>query len=295
MTKNSPIIFQVRWERKLVFVLPFSKKLHRKKNGGLVDIKVNTEWHKRISPEEFHFETLPDKTYTILIKPHNDKYFAGWSRWFHWFKSDTFIRASLRRILSDPDYGYVKSETEIGNNFRREQYAMCPCLETIPPEDLNGDFTEIGTNFRFAQYLGLNRLQQIAKPSLPENIKKIGAGFRMAQYTTIENTLPSILFDLVNGLSYDVLFEKNLRIFSKVPEKYRNYEMCLAAISSPENTSVGILNSVPLKHKTEELCKAAVTMNGISLIGVPRKYKTPEICEIAVKQNPKAIEFVPKT
>jgi len=155
MQKEVPIIFQVlatgqhyyNKRRYMLYIclggsdtefkLPCAKKLLRKRNGGLVDVKINTEWQKGVSPEDFSVKLLPNRLTTILIKPHEGKYFAGWARWFNWEKSEDRHKIVLKKVISDPDYAHIKSEKEIGNNFRANQYSGCKNLEGIPPSDID--------------------------------------------------------------------------------------------------------------------------------------------------------------
>jgi len=210
MIKNEPIIFQIYndEEEQGKFVMPYNEDLLIKRPNGRknirVDIKVNAEWHTNIYPFEFEIYLAAKEGKTILIKPHNDKYFAGWGRWFTWDHRKTSVAFNwqkpksrigfliktaharlknklLTAVLSDPDYAHLESETKIGDNFRRNQYFFCLNLTTAPHEDLDDEFEEVGDNFRTNQYIGCGSLKN--KPiEVAPNVKKAGKGFRYKQY-----------------------------------------------------------------------------------------------------------------
>ena len=146
--------------------------------------------------------------------------------------------------MSDPDYAYLKSEAEIGDDFRMEQYSGCSNLELVPDEDLDGDFTEIGNNFRRNQYNNCRNLQKRARTSLPCGIKKVGDSFRRSQYDSFDliirgmngnNSAAGVLQDLENGLSFEALLKNNVWILTIVPrefiEKSMTYEICIDVLS----------------------------------------------------------------
>jgi len=143
MRKDEPIIFKLynSHDEYRKFKLPYRKDLLVERDDGkihvVVDIKANTKWYKDIIPDEFEIHLAPKQSMTILIKPHNDNYFAGWGRWFNWGaefdekcswwweKIKPYQEARnkmLTAVLSDPDYAHLQSETKIGDNFRNEQY-----------------------------------------------------------------------------------------------------------------------------------------------------------------------------
>ena len=77
MQKNLPIIFQVKTdENPVVFSIPDNNYFNENETQ-LVDRKINSEWQRGVKPKDFKAELFPNKTYTILIKPANDEYFAG--------------------------------------------------------------------------------------------------------------------------------------------------------------------------------------------------------------------------
>jgi hypothetical protein len=193
MIKDEPIIFTVRnfdnyaWK----FRIPYDKDFNTLKPDGrihvFVDIKVNMVWYKNVLPDDIGFDFMPGQSLTILVKPHNDEYFAGWGRWFRWedcmTKKNIVGRSyNLVAVLSDPDYAHLESETEIGDEFRARQYSDCINLIVAPNENLDEEFEEIGENFRYGQYSNCVSLAKKPIEVFPKSVKKIGRWFRKDQY-----------------------------------------------------------------------------------------------------------------
>jgi hypothetical protein len=218
MVKNEPIIFQLQnkeqsdlWrlhelfgvspsDKPYKFKLPYRTDLLVKSPDKQwhisVDIKVNTKWYKNITiiKSTFAIDLELEKSITVLIKPSDDNYFAGWGRWFNWgqpmsppWSSHQYEydyreqRRMLVGVLSDPDYAHLKSETEIGNNFRAAQYEYCENLRVAPFEDLDCTFDETSNGFRKHQYAWCESLTQ--KPIEVNPVVRVRSNdFRQGQY-----------------------------------------------------------------------------------------------------------------
>jgi hypothetical protein len=96
-----------------------------------------------------------------------------------------------------------------------------------------------------------------------------------------------------------------------VPIKYRNLEICLAALAN--SGFVGdslddvirykpnkfctygniVLDQIPLALRTPEVCREAVRRNGYSLKNVPKMYRTLSLCELAANNNRLSIKYIP--
>jgi len=262
-----------------------------KEEGFCADIKVNTTWYNNVILNDFELDLAAGQYLTILVKPHNDKYFAGWGRWFNFYSLGGWrfngIRNLLVAVLSDPDYAHLESETKIGENFRSSQFYNCQNLKIVPSEDVwDGDFEEIGNCFRQEQYWGCNSLKIRPKEAIPEGIKKIGTDFRLGQYWRIDDYL-----DLQNGSKeyWQAVLRRNDRLFINVPDELKTKEMCEIAIKA----NFCLLKYVPDTLKTEEICKMALDISIFALKFVPEKFKTEEICKMAVEKEGGTLEFVP--
>jgi GTPase SAR1 family protein len=138
MPQNEPIIFKIfnPADETRQFRLPFYWSVlndkSKKTDIYYMDVKVNTEWHKKVLPYELFFDMSPKKSYTILVKPHNDNYFAGWGDWYSW--SGSLNTDLLTAVLSDPDYAHLENGTDLGEYFRRLQYQGCENLTIAPTE-----------------------------------------------------------------------------------------------------------------------------------------------------------------
>jgi len=271
MIKNEPIIFKIydngknKENRKYYyFRLPYLES--RKIDGfdAILDIKINTKWYKKVNPKSFKIRLDFGKIYTILMKPHNDEFFAGWARWFCWGfpfmdlkyvnKLEKYLPAMFRltEVLFDSDYAYLESETKIGDNFRNGQYMGCAYLKFVPNEDLDGDFDEIGDDFRYAQYLCCYELKKHPKESFPiKNVVKVGKNFQGWKHKNIT---------AMNNLTYKYL---------KIPTWG-----CTIPFQ------VGCLQHLPEELINYEVCKNAVEKDTLEIQYVPKKIMTKEMNEI---------------
>jgi hypothetical protein len=278
MIKNEPIIFQVRnpneYEARLK--IPYRKDLRvespEKRLFVCFDIKANTEWHKNIIPDEFNIRLAAKQSMAILIKPSNDKYFAGWGRWFNWHKN--LWCKFLTAVLFDPDYAHLKSETEIGNDFRARQYANCSNLTLAPNEDLDGEFEEIGENFRSKQYDFCESLINRPKELMPIISKEIGENFRYEQYRCAGFVCDFINAEQKNDEFFlEMLFKNNPRIFKNIPDDLKTEIMCKIAIEKDR----GNFQYVPKDFMTTKMCKTVVEDNIYFLKYVPENLRTEEM------------------
>ena len=294
MVKDEPIIFQVYNCKDFVyrFKIPYRLDLAAKRPCGrlhvCVDVKVNFEWHYNVFLDDITFDLLPGRTTTILIKPHNDEYFAGWGRWFCWSIKNNELRWSTQRemltaVLSDPDYAHLESENKIGDNFRKKQYECCYNLEIAPNEDLDGEFEEIGNRFRQEQYYRCNSLKIRPKETIPTMLKKIGYAFRDQQYGYRSNII-------INEEQKDdevflkMLFENNRRIFLDIPTELKTEIVCKVAVEADGNN----IANVPENLKSADLYKIAVKSSRFALKHVPENIKTEEFlidCGINLTEN----------
>jgi len=330
MKKNEPIIFKICnfEEVNKKFIIPYRKELC--KNAEFFDIrfdvKINSKWHKNILPDELELDVAPKQSFTILIKPHNDLYFAGWGRWFNWNCNDWLMhtlfpkplspeekrrrridikrRGMLTAVLSDPDYAHLESETKIGENFRAHQYSGCKNLELVPHEDLDGEFEEIGKGFRSSQYSSCCFVFEInAMPieKTPVGVKKIGKSYRRGQYynDSLRNTPERVLPEFVNPNQKDadkflrLLLENNCWILQHIPECMKTEDIYKFAIEK----DLSALKYIPDYLKTEELCKAAIEKNSSvfsSLKYIPDCLKTEELCKAELEKQSCLLEFVPE-
>jgi len=270
MQKDVPIIFQLynQLGDSMDFWMPCMKRIYTE-NDKRIDVKVNSQWHENVIPQEFHFKIYDRKNCTILIKPHNDEYSAGWANWFNWrggYMEWNNRNSLLKNVLSDPDYAHLKSETEIGDDFRMGQYSGCVNLECAPPEDLDGEFKEIGAYFRAEQYQGCHSLRAKPKETLPSGIKKIAHGFRAGQFSS--------------------------EYFPDYFNPYQNEQPEFWWILLKYNSS--LLEKVKAENLTEEICKIAVEIDCFSLRFIPEELKSEEICETAVRKDNHTFAYVPK-
>ena len=99
-----------------------------------------------------------------------------------------------------------------------------------------------------------------------------------------------------------------------IPEKYRDYNICLEAVKqngfalyyvpkelrTKELCEIAVqqngyaLEYVPDELITKELCELVIQRSGLSLFYVPARYKTKEFCELAVSHNGYALKYVPE-
>ena len=75
------------------------------------------------------------------------------------------------------------------------------------------------------------------------------------------------------------------RELSKIPVKFRSYEICLLAVKQ----NSGALCSVPNTILDCHLCVLAIKRNGMLISDIPNKFCTYELKLEAVKQNPSAL------
>jgi len=325
MRKNEPIIFKVYnfHDDFCKLKLPYRKDLLVVRDDGkthvVVDIKANTKWQKNIIPDEFEILLAPKQSMTILIKPHNDNYFAGWGRWFNWgaklnethSRSEWWDRAGpyrsarnelLSAVLSDPDYAHLQSETNIGDNFRCGQYSRCQYLTLAPDEDLDGEFEEIGKNFRNSQYADWGRipLKNLPKESMPTGIKKIGENFRHNQYD--DKPIPKLVefVQKSNAEFTEILLENNLWIFEYISDEFK-----LEFLQKHDAEFIGEMfkeNRWIFKHIPDEFflkCNAElweilIEKNHWIFKNTAAELKTKEMCKTAVKKDKTAVNYVPE-
>ena len=75
------------------------------------------------------------------------------------------------------------SITQIGSNFRGSQYSRCETLSNSTEEYLSNSITTIGGSFRSQQYYNCSKIQQVSIEVLPDLITNIGSSFRYWQYS----------------------------------------------------------------------------------------------------------------
>ena len=81
----------------------------------------------------------------------------------------------------------------------------------------------------------------------------------------------------------------NISVFRKIPDKFKNKEMCKMAVEKNGNS----LEFVPNYWKTEELCTIAVGQNMAEYVfkHVPDELKSEELCKLAISKNADAIAY----
>jgi hypothetical protein len=299
MIQDEPIIFKVCNPDSVLckFKIPYLKELlvenPRGKREVRMDIKVNTVWHKNVLPSDLEFDLMPGQFLTILVKPHNDEYFAGWGRWFHWNwdgNPQTEMTRFLSAVLSDPDFAHLENETKIGEYFRAFQYANTP-ITTAPNEDLDDYFEEIEIGFRASQYAGCEHLTAKPDEKTPLGLVKIGGFFRNSQYGG-KFTPDFIPPDLIESATFHkILLKNNMEIFKEILDELKTEEMCEMALKADV---VNFAGYVPDRLKTEKICKILVASDRFrGLQYVPESAMTQKICDIAVKNNATNLEHVP--
>jgi len=88
-------------------------------------------------------------------------------------------------------------------------------------------------------------------------------------------------YDVEYVIYRNQVFRKPALLFH-VPDKYKTYELCLAAFVLDD---VASLQYVPREHKTYELCMTAVKCCGTNVYFVPEEHKTVELKAYALQSN----------
>lgn len=122
----------------------------------------------------------------ITIIPADGKYSAGWGRaWSYGTSrgSDSREGYHLRKVINDPDWAHVLSETETGDYFRAYQFRGCSNLTEPVPEAMPNTVKKIGDYAFYYQYRGCYNLQYPAVEYYSENVEGyVGTHFRAYQY-----------------------------------------------------------------------------------------------------------------
>lgn len=142
--------------------------------------------------------------HTITIIPADGQYTYGWGRaWAHGSSSSGLSSSALKRVLNDPDWAHIETETSIGNSFRAYQFRNCNGLITPVPESMPNSILTIGNNAFFHQYDGCSLLEYASSEYVSENAEGIiGDNFRSYQYSGCREILsaaPEIMSNKIIG------------------------------------------------------------------------------------------------
>jgi hypothetical protein len=130
---------------------------------------------------------LADTEHIVEIIPTDGLYTVGWGVAFGFQNgtsgaNNTVNKNKLSRVLSDPDFAHLYTETNTGNYFRSYQYSACANLTKAAQETMPSTVTTIGTYFRNYQYNGCVSLTTAPDENLPNTLTTIGSRFRSNQY-----------------------------------------------------------------------------------------------------------------
>ncbi|MCD8165276.1 MAG: leucine-rich repeat domain-containing protein [Bacteroides sp.] len=146
-------------------------------------------------------------TKIIRLEPTNGVT-PGWGIPFGYYSGTSGCNASsnkakIRRILNDPDYAHLSSETSTGTYFRHYQYINCDLTNTVN-ESLPNSVTTIGNEFRSHQYDGCNKLKSAPAEVLPDSVTTVGSNFRAYQYyrcATLKSAPTEVFPDSITRIS----------------------------------------------------------------------------------------------
>jgi hypothetical protein len=174
------------------FIVPFSQRAADNQEYS-IRVYVNNELHGLATGRTnytngtgYQINNLTGSTAVIKLQPTIHQ--VGWGRAFGFYANTTGANAAanknkLLRVLNDPDYAHLLSETSTGDYFRYCQYSNCSNLIQIPDEDLPDTVTSIGVQFRSNQYYNCGGLTgSPAVEVIPSGVTSIGAQFRSNQY-----------------------------------------------------------------------------------------------------------------
>jgi hypothetical protein len=155
-------------------------------------------------------------THTVMIVPADGLYSAGWGRAFGFMGNFTTggnsetNKLKFTKVLNDPDWAHLLSETDTGNNFRLSQFNLCKNLTNIVPENLPNSVTTIGANFRRSQY-HTNLLQRdFPGEHVPDSVTSIGMSYRRQQYVNNANLL---IGSYVHNYNFSTLLNTNINSY----------------------------------------------------------------------------------
>jgi hypothetical protein len=139
----------------------------------------------------YQINGLTGNTAVIKLTPVNEiGNVVGWGRSFGFHVNELGANAlanknKLLRVLNDPDYAHLVSETNIGINFRCAQYYKCQNLTQTVDESMPDTVTgNIDVGFRYQQYYQCTKLRGVVPTEvLPSSgTYTISSDFRAHQY-----------------------------------------------------------------------------------------------------------------
>ena len=127
--------------------------------------------------------------HTIILQPSDGRYYYGWGRAFGFNQTNSSIpsltttnKNKVRRVLNDPDYAHLTSETYTGSYYRAYQWHGCTNLTQIVAEEMPNTVVVIGNYAFMAQYYDCRSLTYAATEYISPNITEIDHEFRRQQY-----------------------------------------------------------------------------------------------------------------
>jgi hypothetical protein len=181
-----------------MFIVPFSQ-YQTNNRQYTYNIYVNDVLYG-VSPPTFsdhnrgtgyQLNGLTGSTAVIKLTPVNeDGNVVGWGRTFGFYHNNNGAnehanRQKILRVLNDPDYAHLLSETNTGADFRYYQYYNCRNLTQTVDESMPDTVTTIGNGFRNNQYSSCISLKQVPAEVLPSSgVTSIGDIFRYYQYNS---------------------------------------------------------------------------------------------------------------
>jgi hypothetical protein len=193
------------------FYVPFYQQAASGKTYNM-NVYVNNVFYGTATgtiPGGYYINGLTGNTAVIKLTPVNeDGNVVGWGRGFGFrttYDYDNVIsrynKRKLIKILNDPDYAHLETETTTGNYFRIYQYHDCANLIQISDEDMPDTVTSIGGGFRRGQYYGCTELTLPAAEIIASGVTSIGDNFRAQQYYGCYKLIQSATEILPSGIT----------------------------------------------------------------------------------------------
>ena len=177
-------------------------------------------------------------------------------------------------------------------------------LESVPRKLITAELCELsvkadGYSFKYVpEEFRTREMCQLAFECYPWNLEDIPD-----QYKTPEMCLAAVKERgfLLRAIPDELKTHEMCRIavadggrgLDDVPECLFDKEIALLAINNPETTAWRLLSTIPEKVRDHDVCLAAVTRSGDDLEFVPDSVKDYEICFVAAQKGSHSAKYIP--
>lgn len=162
----------------------------------------------------------------VTIKAHDPA--VGWAKCLGNGGATNYFTTTncTLRIVHDPDYGQLQSETMTGDEMRRSQYRGVTNLIYVCSDDMPDTVTTIGSFFKAYCFDACTNLLEAQAESIPDSVTSIGTYFRHCQSQNCTSMLQAAEESMPNSVASN-------------PNFYRGYQYngCVN-LTNPSNNNI---------------------------------------------------------